>query len=106
MYVKWFDTVMLYYVILVNLVNVTFCHFQISRRSVPVRPDVAGDGTQKTDTGIRRRTLQGTLQGGHHRSAGQGKRRTDPRAAPQGIPECSSGLPLVLHLEIPPGRLQ
>ncbi|CAI9603363.1 unnamed protein product [Staurois parvus] len=32
MYVKWFDTVMLYYVI---LVNVTFCHFQISRRSVP-----------------------------------------------------------------------
>ncbi|CAI9556078.1 unnamed protein product [Staurois parvus] len=36
MYVKWFDTVMFYYVI---LVNVTFCHFQISRRSVPVRPD-------------------------------------------------------------------
>ncbi|CAI9565462.1 unnamed protein product, partial [Staurois parvus] len=31
MYVKWFDTVMLYYVILVYLVNVTFCHFQISR---------------------------------------------------------------------------
>ncbi|CAI9536248.1 unnamed protein product [Staurois parvus] len=26
MYVKWFDTVMFYYVI---LVNVTFCHFQI-----------------------------------------------------------------------------
>ncbi|CAI9615979.1 unnamed protein product [Staurois parvus] len=39
MYVKWFDTVMFYYVISVNLVNVTFCHFQISRRSVPVRPD-------------------------------------------------------------------
>ncbi|CAI9549397.1 unnamed protein product [Staurois parvus] len=38
MYVKWFDTVMLYYVILVNLVNVTFCHFQISRRSLPIRP--------------------------------------------------------------------
>ncbi|CAI9577282.1 unnamed protein product [Staurois parvus] len=35
MYVKWFDTVMEYYVILVYLVNVTFCHFQISRRSVP-----------------------------------------------------------------------
>ncbi|CAI9576814.1 unnamed protein product [Staurois parvus] len=35
MYVKWFDTVMFYYVILVILVNVTFCHFQISRRSVP-----------------------------------------------------------------------
>ncbi|CAI9595068.1 unnamed protein product [Staurois parvus] len=35
MYVKWFDTVMFYYVILVILMNVTFCHFQISRRSVP-----------------------------------------------------------------------
>ncbi|CAI9583573.1 unnamed protein product [Staurois parvus] len=39
MYVKWFDTVMLNYQILVYLVNVTFCHFQISRCSVPVRPD-------------------------------------------------------------------
>ncbi|CAI9561780.1 unnamed protein product [Staurois parvus] len=29
---------MFYYVILVN-VNVTFCHFQISLHSVPVRPD-------------------------------------------------------------------
>ncbi|CAI9600059.1 unnamed protein product [Staurois parvus] len=80
MYVKWFDTVMFYYVILVNLVNVTFCHFQISRRSIPVRPDVAGDETQKTDAGIRQRTLKGTLQEGHRGSAGQGKRRTDPGA--------------------------
>ncbi|CAI9617399.1 unnamed protein product [Staurois parvus] len=40
MYVKWVGTVMFYYVILVILVNVTFCHFQISCRSVPVRPDV------------------------------------------------------------------
>ncbi|CAI9585153.1 unnamed protein product, partial [Staurois parvus] len=93
---------MFYYVI---LVNVTFCHFQISRHSVPVRPDVAGNGTQKTDAGICRRTLQGTLQGGHRRSAGQGKRRTDPGAAPHGKPECSSGLPLLLHSGIPPGRL-
>ncbi|CAI9563887.1 unnamed protein product [Staurois parvus] len=38
MYVKWFDTVMFYNVILVILVNVTFCHFQISHR-FPVRPD-------------------------------------------------------------------
>ncbi|CAI9569145.1 unnamed protein product, partial [Staurois parvus] len=45
--------------------NVTFCHFQISRRSVPVRPDIAGDGAQKTDAGIRRRTLPETLQEGH-----------------------------------------
>ncbi|CAI9596359.1 unnamed protein product [Staurois parvus] len=35
MYVKWFDTVMFYYVILVYLVNVTFCHFQISRQFRP-----------------------------------------------------------------------
>ncbi|CAI9551698.1 unnamed protein product [Staurois parvus] len=101
MYVKWFDTVMFYYVILVNLVNVTFCHFQISHRSV-----VAGNGTQKTDADIRRKTLQGTLQEGHCGSAGQGKRRTDPGAAPHGKPECSSGLPLVLHSGIPPGRLR
>ncbi|CAI9613858.1 unnamed protein product, partial [Staurois parvus] len=79
-----------------NLVNVTFCHFQISSRSVPVRPDVAGDGTQMTDAGIRRRTLPGTLQGGHRGSEGQSKRRTERRAAPHGKPECSSGLPLVV----------
>ncbi|CAI9597740.1 unnamed protein product [Staurois parvus] len=30
---------MFYYVILVNLVNVTFCHFQISRRSIPICAD-------------------------------------------------------------------
>ncbi|CAI9611243.1 unnamed protein product, partial [Staurois parvus] len=101
MYVKWFDTGMLYYVILVYLVNVTFCHFQISRRSVPVRPDVAGNGTQMTDAGIGRITLPGTLQGGHRGSAGQGKCRRDPH----GKLECSSGLPLVLHSGIPPGRL-
>ncbi|CAI9590663.1 unnamed protein product, partial [Staurois parvus] len=105
MYVKWFNTVMFYYVILVNLVNVTFCHFQISRRSVPVCPDVAGSGTQKTDAGIRQRTLPGTLQEEHRGSAGQGKRRRDPEAVPHGKPECSSGLPLVLHSGIPPGRL-
>ncbi|CAI9554217.1 unnamed protein product, partial [Staurois parvus] len=87
-------------------------HFKISRRSVPVRPDVTGNGTQKTDAGIGQRTLQGTLQEGHRGSAGQGKRRTDPRAAPHGKPECSSGLPLVvlklypeLHSRIPSGRL-
>ncbi|CAI9622803.1 unnamed protein product [Staurois parvus] len=49
MYVKWFDTVMLYYVILVILVTVTFCSFQISRRSVPVRPD-ARRGRNPDDT--------------------------------------------------------
>ncbi|CAI9595346.1 unnamed protein product [Staurois parvus] len=71
MYVKWFDTVMFYYVI---LVNVTFCHFQFSRRSVPPYvPTLAGDGTQMTDAGIHRITLLGTLQEGHRGSAGQGK---------------------------------
>ncbi|CAI9575167.1 unnamed protein product, partial [Staurois parvus] len=47
MYVKWFDTVMFYYVILVYLVNVTFCHFQISRQFRPLYvPTLTGDGTQ------------------------------------------------------------
>ncbi|CAI9543284.1 unnamed protein product [Staurois parvus] len=41
MYVKWFDTVMLYYVILVYLVNVTFCYFQISRQFRPL-PSLQG----------------------------------------------------------------
>ncbi|CAI9608866.1 unnamed protein product, partial [Staurois parvus] len=58
-----------------------------------------------TDASIGRRRWPGTLQEGHRGSAGQGKRRRDPGATLQGIPECSSGLPLVLHLGIPPGRL-
>ncbi|CAI9622784.1 unnamed protein product, partial [Staurois parvus] len=82
-----------------------FVVFKFPTSSVPVCPDVAGDGTQKTDAGIHRRTLQGTLQEGHCGSAGQGKRRRDPGAALQGTPKCSSGLPLVLHSGIPPGRL-
>ncbi|CAI9580459.1 unnamed protein product, partial [Staurois parvus] len=100
MYMKWVDTVMFYYVI---SVNVTFCHFQISCHSIPVRPD-ARRGQNPDDRCWR--TWPGTLQEGHRGSAGQGKRRTDPRAVLQGIPECSSGLPLVLHSGIPPGRLQ
>ncbi|CAI9585174.1 unnamed protein product [Staurois parvus] len=89
-----------------------FVIFKFPASSVPVCPDVAVDGTEKTDAGIRQRTLQGTLQEGHRGSAGQGKRRTDPGAAPHGKPECSSGLPLLvrklypeLHSKIPPGRL-
>ncbi|CAI9573750.1 unnamed protein product, partial [Staurois parvus] len=60
-------------------------------RSVPVRPDVAGNRTRKTDAGIRLRTLQGTLQEGHRGSAGQGKGRTDPGAAPHGKPSVAQG---------------
>ncbi|CAI9585042.1 unnamed protein product, partial [Staurois parvus] len=82
-----------------------FVIFKFPAVPSPVCPDVAGYGTQKTDAGIGRRTLQGTLQEGHRGSAGQGKRRTDPGAALQCIPECSSGLLLVLHSGIPPGRL-
>ncbi|CAI9621254.1 unnamed protein product, partial [Staurois parvus] len=93
MYVKWFDTVIFYYVILVILVNVTFYHFfKFPAVPSPVCPDIAGNGTQKTDASIRWRTLEGTLQGGHRGSAGQGKRRTDPGAVPHGKPECSSGV--------------
>ncbi|CAI9576260.1 unnamed protein product, partial [Staurois parvus] len=79
--------------------------FKFPTSSVPVCPDVAGNGTRKTDVGISRRTLPGTLQVGHSGSAGQGKCRRDPGATLQGNPECSSGLPLVLHSGIPPGRL-
>ncbi|CAI9609781.1 unnamed protein product, partial [Staurois parvus] len=82
-----------------------FVIFKFPAAPSPKHPDVTGDGTQMTDASIRRRTLQGTLQEGHRGSAGQGKRRTDPGATPHGKPECSSGLPLVLHLGIPPGRL-
>ncbi|CAI9624620.1 unnamed protein product, partial [Staurois parvus] len=55
MYVKWFDTEMLYFLQLSNFPPVLS----------PVCPDVAGNGTRKTDAGIGRRTLQGTLQEGH-----------------------------------------
>ncbi|CAI9557620.1 unnamed protein product, partial [Staurois parvus] len=82
-----------------------FVIFKFPAVPSPVHPDVAGNGTRKTDAGIGRRTLLGTLQEGHRGSAGQGKRRTDPGATPYGNPECSSGLPLVLHSGIPPGRL-
>ncbi|CAI9561317.1 unnamed protein product [Staurois parvus] len=57
MYVKCFDTVMFYYVI---LVNVTFTTFKFPAVPSPVRPDVAGNRTRKTDAGIHRRTLPGT----------------------------------------------
>ncbi|CAI9550319.1 unnamed protein product, partial [Staurois parvus] len=103
MYVKWFDTGMEYYVILVNLVNVTCTTFKFPASSIPRTSQ--GPETRKTDAGIGRRTLPGTLQEGHCGSAGQGKRRRDPGATLQCIPECSWGLPLVLHSGIPPGRL-
>ncbi|CAI9582477.1 unnamed protein product [Staurois parvus] len=74
MYVKWFDTVMFYYVILVYLVNVTFCHFQISHQfHPPYVLTLAGNGTQITGAGIRQITFPGTLQEGHRGSAGQVK---------------------------------
>ncbi|CAI9589934.1 unnamed protein product, partial [Staurois parvus] len=59
MYVKWFDTVKFYYVILVYLVNVTFCHFQISRRSVPC--------TSQRSQGMELRRQIPASAGGHYR---------------------------------------
>ncbi|CAI9555623.1 unnamed protein product [Staurois parvus] len=67
------DTVMFYYVILVNLVNVTFCHFSNFPPFHPRTSRRSRERNQMTDAGIRRRTLQGTLQDGHRGSAGQGK---------------------------------
>ncbi|CAI9536532.1 unnamed protein product, partial [Staurois parvus] len=64
MYVKWLDTGMFYYVILVYLQK---CHFlKISNFPpvpAPVRPEVTGTGTRKPDAGIGRRRWPGTLQG-------------------------------------------
>ncbi|CAI9616082.1 unnamed protein product, partial [Staurois parvus] len=82
-----------------------FVIFKFPAVPSPYIPTLAGDGTQMTDAGIRRITLPGTLQEGHRGSARQGKCWRDPGAAPHGKPECSSGLPLVLHSRIPPGRL-
>ncbi|CAI9532746.1 unnamed protein product, partial [Staurois parvus] len=59
MYVKCFDTVMFYYVILVNLVNVTFCHFQISHQFCP--PYVP------TLLGMEPRRQMPASAGGHYR---------------------------------------
>ncbi|CAI9589651.1 unnamed protein product [Staurois parvus] len=61
----------------VLLCDFSECHFLSFSNLPPFRPlyipTLAGDGTQKTDAGIRRRTLPGTLQEGHRVSAGQGK---------------------------------
>ncbi|CAI9610821.1 unnamed protein product [Staurois parvus] len=76
MYVKWFDTVIFYFSVLSEC---DFLHFLISRRFLPPYfPTLAGNGTRKTDAGIGQRRWPGMLQGGHRRSAGQGKCRRDP----------------------------
>ncbi|CAI9594630.1 unnamed protein product [Staurois parvus] len=46
-----------------------FVIFKFPAIPSPVRPDVAWNGTQKTDVSIRRRTLPGTLQEGHRAGA-------------------------------------
>ncbi|CAI9598347.1 unnamed protein product, partial [Staurois parvus] len=46
--------------------NVTFLSFSnFPPFRPPYVPTLAGDGTEKTDAGIRRITLPGTLQEGH-----------------------------------------
>ncbi|CAI9604771.1 unnamed protein product [Staurois parvus] len=70
MYVKWFGTVMFYYVILVNVI---FCHFQISHRSVPVRPDARRERNPDDRCWHPSDYIAGTLQEGHRGSTGQGK---------------------------------
>ncbi|CAI9612300.1 unnamed protein product, partial [Staurois parvus] len=106
MYVKWFDSVMFYYAILVNLVNVTFCHLQISCRSVPVRPD-ARRGRNPQD---RCRHSPDYIAGGHCRGDIMG---AQDKVSDRGIaeqrrmvsPSVARGLPLVLHSGIPPGGI-
>ncbi|CAI9557548.1 unnamed protein product, partial [Staurois parvus] len=101
MYVKWFDTVMFYCVILVYFVNVTFCHFQISRRSVP--------RTSRRSQGTEPRRQMPASAGGHYRGhcrrdiAGAQDKVRQEQIPEHGKPECSSRLLLVLHSGIPPG---
>ncbi|CAI9610675.1 unnamed protein product [Staurois parvus] len=59
MYVKWFDTVMFYcyFSVLSECHNMSFSNFPPFRP--PYVPTLAGDGTQMTDAGICRSTLQG-----------------------------------------------
>ncbi|CAI9548237.1 unnamed protein product, partial [Staurois parvus] len=61
----------------------------------PAVPSPYVPTSQRTEprrhAGIRWRTLQGTLQEGHRGSAGQGKRRRDPGAAPHGKPSVARG---------------
>ncbi|CAI9532390.1 unnamed protein product, partial [Staurois parvus] len=106
MYVKWFDTVMFYYVILVNLVNVTFFHFQISRQFRP--PYVPT--LQETEP---RRQMPASA-GGHYRghcrrdTAGvQDKVREEQILEQRRMvsPSVALGVTAVLHIGIPPGRL-
>ncbi|CAI9576250.1 unnamed protein product, partial [Staurois parvus] len=72
----------------------------------PVVPSPYVPSSQETEP--RRQMLASA--GGHYRghcrrdiAGAQDKVREE--AAPHGKPECSSGLPLVLHSGIPPGRL-
>ncbi|CAI9586010.1 unnamed protein product, partial [Staurois parvus] len=72
----------------VILVNVTFCHFSnFPPFRPPYVPTLAGDRTQMTDAGIRRRTLQGTLQEGH-----RGKDKVSDRGIPE---QCCKVFPSV-----------
>ncbi|CAI9545901.1 unnamed protein product, partial [Staurois parvus] len=82
-----------------------FVSFKFPAVSSPYSPTLAGDGTQMTDTGSRRGQYRGTLQEGQSRSAGQGKRRTDPGVEPHSKHSVARGYRLVLHSGIPPGRL-
>ncbi|CAI9601362.1 unnamed protein product [Staurois parvus] len=68
MYVKWFDTEMLYYLILVYFSEYHFLSFSnFPPFHPPYVPTLAGNGTQMTDAGIppdyiARDTAGGTLR--------------------------------------------
>ncbi|CAI9559822.1 unnamed protein product [Staurois parvus] len=68
MYVKWFDTVMLYYAILVYLVNVAFNIFEspaIPSPYVPYLPTLTGspeDGCRHRSEEMARDAAGGTLR--------------------------------------------
>ncbi|CAI9543534.1 unnamed protein product, partial [Staurois parvus] len=82
-----------------------FVIFKFPAVPSPVRPDVRRRRNPDDRCRHPPEDIAGTLQEGHLGSTGQGKRRTDPGAALHAKPECSSGLPLVLHSGILPERL-
>ncbi|CAI9600105.1 unnamed protein product, partial [Staurois parvus] len=85
--------------------------FKFPASSVAVRPDVAGNGTRRQTPASAGGHCRGRCRGDI--AGTQDKVSRDPGATLQGIPECSSGLPLVvlklyleLHSGIPPGGLR
>ncbi|CAI9543463.1 unnamed protein product, partial [Staurois parvus] len=82
-----------------------FVIFKFPAVPSPVRPDARRE--QNPDDKCRHplEDITGDTAGGKSLGAQDKVSEEQNRAAPHGKPECSSGLPLLLHSGIPPGRL-